>query len=408
MNREFDLIIVGGGMVGASLARALSGCGLNMAVIESWSLSSQWQPSYDDRAIALAYGTRLILEGMGLWSALSPKVEPIRHIHVSDRGHFGFTRLDHQLLNVDALGYVATGHDLGNSLLQGLDDMSDVALFCPASLVDFEVSDVAVEVTISQDNVERTLRGQLLVAADGSRSKIRQQLGMEAVEWGYGQSAVISNLTPGVAPSGTAFERFTESGPMAMLPLNQGRYGLVWTVEDGNLPQVMALGDAAFLAQVQERFGYRLGRFQRAGQRSSYPLSLVRAKEFIRPRVALIGNAAHALHPITGQGFNLGIRDVAVLAEVLVEARRQAQDPGSLKILRHYAAWRQRDQQLSALMTDGLVRLFTNPLPPVRLARDLGMLALDMMPPMKHLLTRQFMGVNGRLPRLARGLSIGC
>jgi len=406
MNLDFDVIIVGGGMVGASLARALSGCGMKIAVIESWALNSDRQPSYDDRAIALAYGTRLILEGMGLWPALASDVEPIRHIHISDRGHFGFTRLHHEALNVDALGYVATGHDLGKTLLQGLGDLPNVALFCPASLVDFEVSEKVVQVKVSRNDGDLELRGRLLVAADGSRSMVRDRLGTGVQEWGYGQSAVISNLTPGVSPNGTAFERFTQSGPMAMLPLNRGRYGLIWSVEDARLPEVMAWDDAEFLIQVQQRFGYRLGQFQRAGRRASYPLSLVRAKQPVQPRVALIGNAAHALHPITGQGFNLGIRDVAVLADVLADAGRAGRDLGALETLSLYADWRRRDQQAVSLMTDGLVRLFTNPLLPLRVARDLGMLALDLAPPAKRLLTRQFMGINGRLPRLARGLSL--
>lgn len=407
MNLDFDVVIVGGGMVGASLARALSGCGLKIAVVEAWPLSSDSQPSYDDRAIALAYGTRLILEGIGLWAALSSNVEPIRHIHVSDQGRFGFTRLDHQTLNVDALGYVATGHDLGKGLLEGLAELPDVTLYCPASLAEFEVSEEAVKLRISLNDEEIALSGRLLVAADGTRSMVRERLAIGVQEWGYGQVAVISNLTPGIAPNGTAFERFTEAGPMAMLPLNKGRYGLVWTVAEAQLPEVISLNDGEFLTRVQQRFGYRLGRFQRAGRRSSYPLSLVRAKEHIRPRVALIGNAAHALHPITGQGFNLGIRDVAVLADVLVDASRNGSDPGALETLKVYADWRRRDQQAVSLMTDGLVRLFTNPLLPVRIARDLGMLALDLFPPAKRLLTRQFMGINGKLPRLARGLSLG-
>lgn len=407
MNQQFDIVIVGGGMVGASLARALSGCGLQIAVVESWSLDSQQQPSYDDRAIALAYGSKVILQAMGLWQMLAARVEPIRNIHVSDRGRFGFTRLDHQILKVDALGYVVTGRDLGASLFAGLAELPDVTLFCPASLTDFEVSEQEVNLSISQHDLEMQLRGRLLVAADGSRSMVRERLGIGVDEWEYGQSAVISNLTPGVPPNGTAFERFTETGPMAMLPLTEGRYGLVWTLDDGSLADVMALGDAEFLARVQQQFGYRLGYFQRAGRRASYPLSLVRAKEHIRPRVALIGNAAHALHPITGQGFNLGIRDVAVLADVLADAARDGKDPGAIEVLDSYADWRKGDQQLAALLTDSLVRLFTNPLLPMRVCRDLGMLALDLATPAKRLLTRQFMGINGRLPRLARGLNLG-
>ena len=408
MNMEFDVIVVGGGMVGASLARALSGCGLRIAVVESWTLNSARQPSYDDRAIALAYGTRLILEGMGLWRDLSSDVEPILHVHVSDRGHFGFTRLHHESLNVEALGYVATGHDLGNILFRGIGDLPHVELFCPASLVDFDVSENGVHVTVSRNDEELNLNGRLLVAADGSRSMVRERLSINVREWQYGQSAVISNLTPGVPPNGTAFERFTESGPMAMLPLNKGRYGLIWTVDDSRLHEVMSWDDSEFLTQVQQCFGHRLGRFERAGRRASYPLSLVRAEEHIRPRVVLIGNAAHALHPITGQGFNLGIRDVAALADVLVEADQNGRDPGALETLSLYAEWRRHDQQAVALMTDSLVRLFANPLLPIRIARDIGMLALDLASPAKHFLTRQFMGINGRLPRLARGLGLEC
>ncbi|MET0107074.1 MAG: 2-octaprenyl-6-methoxyphenyl hydroxylase [Sedimenticola sp.] len=406
MKSDFDLIIVGGGMVGASLARALSGSGLAIAVVEAWSLDSSQQPSYDDRAIALAYGTRQILQGIGVWEGLQPNAEPIRHIHVSDKGHFGFTRLDHRDHGVDALGYVATGHALGSVLFNGLNALPDITLFCPAQLTTFELQDEQASVTLTMDGEVHRLTARLLVAADGTRSMIRETLGIEVREWGYGQTALISNLTPGIEPSGVAYERFTDAGPMAMLPLTEGRYGMVWTLADEDIDEAMALDDAAFLKQVQQRFGSRLGIFQKAGRRSCYPLKLLQAKEHVRPRVALIGNAAHAVHPITGQGFNLGIRDVAVLADLLADAAREGADVGDMKVLQRYADWRRRDQQAVALMTDGLVRLFTNPLLPVRLARNLGMVALDLAPSIKQLVTRQFMGLNGYLPRLSRGLPL--
>jgi 2-octaprenyl-6-methoxyphenol hydroxylase len=404
MNRMHDVIIVGGGMVGASLARALSGCGLDIAVVESWSPDAEAPPSYDDRAIALAYGTRTILQGIGVWSELVAEAEPIRRIHVSDRGHFGFTRLDHRDLEVEALGYVVTGRALGQRLLRGLERHSDITLYCPAVLNAFAITEAGVQVWIGREGASQKLSGKLLVAADGTRSMVREQLDIEVSRWDYGQHAVISNLTPGIPPCGVAYERFTDTGPLAMLPLTGGRYGLVWTVDAAQLDEVMALDEQDFMQRLQLRFGNRLGRFQRAGQRASYPLALVRAKEHVRQRVALIGNAAHSVHPITGQGFNLGMRDVAVLAEVLQQARRQQLDIGDLAVLRRYAEWRRRDQQAVALMTDGLVRLFTNPLLPVRAVRDLGMLALDLAPPLKNFLTRQFMGLNGRLPGLARGV----
>ncbi|OOZ36523.1 2-octaprenyl-6-methoxyphenyl hydroxylase [Solemya velesiana gill symbiont] len=406
MKTDFDLIIIGGGMVGASLARALSGCGLEVAVVEAWSLDSQEQPSYDDRAIALAYGTRQILQGIGVWDALRPDAEPIRHIHVSDRGHFGFTRLDHKDYGLEALGYVATGHALGSVLLKGLSELPSVHLFCPAQLSAFEVEEDNVSVKLSMDGEAHQLTARLLVAADGTRSMVRETLGIEVREWGYGQTALISNLTPGIEPSGVAYERFTDAGPMAMLPLTEGRYGMVWTLADEDVDRVMALSDEEFLSQVQQGFGSRLGIFQKAGRRSCYPLKLLQAKEHVRPRVALIGNAAHAVHPITGQGFNLGIRDVAVLADLLVDAAKEGADIGSMQVLETYADWRRRDQQAVALMTDGLVRMFTNPLLPVRVARNLGMLALDLAPSVKQMVTRQFMGLNGNLPRLSRGLPL--
>jgi len=342
-----------------------------------------------------------------VWGLLAHDAEPIYRIHVSDRGHFGFARLDCVEHDLDALGYVATGHALGKVLLQGLDRLPGVALFCPAQVTTFDAVGERAEVRLSLDGESCTITARLLVAADGSRSMIRESLGIETREWAYGQTALISNLTPGIEPVGVAYERFTDTGPMAMLPLTEGRYGMVWTLADEDVEQVMALSDEAFLQQVQENFGYRLGRFQKAGQRACYPLKLMQAKEHVRHRVALIGNAAHAVHPITGQGFNLGIRDVAVLADVLIDAVAGGADIGDLQVLNAYADWRRRDQQGVALMTDGLVRLFTNPLAPVRVARNLGMVALDLASPVKHLVTRQFMGLNGRLPRLSRGFDLG-
>ena len=406
MTTDYDVVIIGGGMVGASLARALAVGGLRTAVIEAWSVESSKQPSYDDRAIALAFGTRRIFEGLGVWKTLAPHAEPILHIHVSNKGHFGFTRLHHDEMDVPALGYVVTGHVLGTTLFQGLEGIENLDLFCPAVMNSFEIEPDRVNLTFNRDGEGQTLSARLLVAADGAKSAVREGVGIEVREWGYGQSAVISNVTPGVEVGGIAFERFTRTGPLAMLPLTHDRYGLVWTVTDEQLPEVLALDDDAFLARLQAEFGNRLGRLRRAGRRSIYPLKLLQAKEHVRPRVALIGNAAHAVHPITGQGFNLGIRDVAVLAEVLTDAAAQGGDPGDLKVLERYARWRKRDQQAVAMMTDGLVRLFTNPMLPISLARNLGLLALDVAPSAKRLLTRQFMGLNGRLPRLSRGLPI--
>lgn len=402
---DYDLIIVGGGLVGASLALSLSGCGLKMALVEA-AIPGDSQPGYDDRAIALSYGSRRIFDGLGLWADIAPDASPIRKIHVSDRGRFGFAHLDATEQGVDALGYVATARVLGRHLLGALRQKSDIELIAPARVTGFETRDQQVQLMLDQDGEIRSLGTRLLVAADGSQSFIRETLGIKTRRWEYGQSAVVANITPHLPHDGRAFERFTEAGPVALLPMTEDRCALVWTVPDEKLEEILALDDAAFIARFQARFGFRLGRFLKVGRRQSYPLTMLQAKESVRPRVAIIGNAAHALHPIAGQGFNLGLRDVAALAEVLVQAAGEGRDPGSDKVLKAYDDWRRRDQQLVGLATDALARLFGNPLTPLRAGRDLGMLALELLPGARQGFGRMAMGLGGRLPRLARGLSL--
>ena len=411
---DYDLIIAGGGMVGASLAHALAGGGLRVAVVEPVPLTAAAQPSYDDRAIALAYGTRRILEGLGVWAAIAPHAEPIRRVHVSDRGHFGFTHLDARDEDAEALGYVVTARDLGAALLAPLAERAD--LLCPARVADFVVEADHVRVTLEPAGCDtsvgapspaRSITARLLVAADGGRSAIRERLGIAQRHHTYGHHAVVANVTPSLPHQGVAFERFTETGPLALLPMTQNRCGLVWTARDADVADVLALDDRVFLAALQERFGFRLGRFVAVGRRSHYPLELRLAETQVLDRVAIIGNAAHTVHPIAGQGFNLGIRDVAMLADVLVEAHRAGRDLGALAVLTEYEAARRRDQRTVALATDALARLFTNPLGPLRVARNLGMTVLDALPPAKHLLARVGMGLAGAQPRLARGLRHG-
>ncbi len=403
---DHDLIIVGGGLVGASLALSLSATGLRMALVEA-ALPGVGQPGYDDRAIALAEGSRRIFEGLGLWSAIAPDATPIRHIHVSDRGRFGFAHLDAAEQGVAALGQVVTARTLGQHLLTALEGCPDIDMIAPARVSAVINHEDHVELTVQQAGEPGTLRTRLLVAADGSESFIRESLGVHTRRWAYGQHAVVANITPHLPHQGRAFERFTEDGPVALLPMTEGRCALVWTVPDARLAAILELDDAAFLAQFQERFGFRLGRFLKVGRRSSYPLSMLQVSESVHGRTAIIGNAAHALHPIAGQGFNLGLRDVAALADVLVDAIGQGQDPGDAAVLAGYEQWRHRDQEVVGLATDALVRLFTNPLPPLRAARDLGMLALELLPPARRQLGRLAMGLGGRLPRLARGLPLG-
>ncbi|MCG8087390.1 MAG: 2-octaprenyl-6-methoxyphenyl hydroxylase [Candidatus Thiodiazotropha endolucinida] len=401
-----DILIVGGGMVGASLAHALSGHGYKIGVIEAWPLSSSSQPSYDDRVIALSWGSRLILQAMGVWHGIETVAQPILDIHISDRGHFGFTRLNHRQEGVDALGYVVTAKSLGNALLRELDQRQDVELICPAQLKSFAVSDNGVEARIEQDGHEKRINARLLVAADGGDSLVRRFLSIPLKEKSYGQTAIIANLSCDREHQSVAYERFTDTGPLALLPMTDERLSMVWTAEDHQVAELMGLSDQAFLDRLQDRFGYRLGRLERLGKRVAYPLRLRQAAEQVRPRIALIGNAAHAIHPVTGQGFNLGLRDVAGLADLLVEAAQHGRDPGDLELLNEYRQWRERDQNRVAAITDSLARLFANPFGPLRLMRNLGLVGLDLMPGLKHQVARQFMGLNGRLSKLGRGVSL--
>ena len=403
--RTHDVLIVGGGMVGASLAIALSGRGLRIGLVEAYPPGDPGQPSYDDRCIALAHGSRRIFEAMRLWGAIDDDAEPIAKIHVSDRGHFGFSHLSAEEENVPALGYVVTARRLGYSLIGRLRECTDVELIAPARVTAVSSDKEAAQVAIEQGDQHRELRAALLVAADGGKSFIREQLDVPTQRWEYGQSAVVTNITPSKPHNNVAFERFTDSGPVALLPMSEGRCAVVWTVRDEDVETVMALDDASFLAAFQERFGYRLGRFERVGKRASYPLSLLRVKESVRERIAIIGNAAHTLHPIAGQGFNLGIRDVSALVDVLLQAQVDGVDIGAGVVLKKYEDWRRDEQRNMALATDGLARLFSNPLGAIRFGRNLGLLAMDLLPGARHQLARAAMGLAGKLPRLGRGVA---
>lgn len=406
MTNDYDILIIGGGMVGASLAAALSGCGLRIAVIEARPFGSADQPSYDERSIALAYGSRRILEGMGLWPDFRKGVTPIRKIHVSDRGRFGAARLDAREEGVPALGYVVENRLVGRVLHAYLAQCADVRIIAPAQVEDVHCDAAGVRADIVGAGERSRIGARLLVAADGTRSAMRERLGFEVITEDYGQHALIANVTPEHDPNGVAYERFTDSGPLALLPMSQGRCSLVWTHRAADLAAVEALDEAAFVHRLQHRFGYRLGRFTKAGTRQSYPLALVKAKKLVGRRAVLIGNAAHTLHPVAGQGFNLALRDVAQLAEILMQVAAEGGDPGGEAVLTHYNEWRLGDTQTVIRYTDTLVRVFSNAWPPLSHARALGLIALDLLGPLRHVLARQSMGLRHRQPRLARGLPL--
>ena len=412
---DYDLVIVGGGLVGGSLACALRGSGLKVCSIEAVAADAVSQPSYDERVIALAWGSRRILEGIGLWGEIALGAEAIHQIHISERGGFGFAHLDRAEQGVEALGYVAPARLLGTAIRGSLGEeagpgVGGLTLLCPARLLGLRMQSDGVDLEVSVAGASRTLRARLLVAADGGDSFVRRRLGLSVRERPYGHDAVITTVTPDRPRPNTAYERFTDTGPLAMLPMTEGRWSVVWAAREADTQTLLRLSDAAFLARLQDRFGYRLGGLTRLGRRVSYPLRQVMAREPVGDRLVLIGNAAHTLHPVAGQGFNLGLRDVAALAEVLADSARAGSDPGGTAVLDAYRRQRGRDQADAALVTDSLARLFVNPWGPLRFARDLGLVGLDLVPGARRLLARRFMGIStdagGRQPRLSRGLSL--
>jgi 2-octaprenyl-6-methoxyphenol hydroxylase len=404
-----QVTIVGGGMVGASLAVALAPLGLEVALVEAIPHGSGSQPSFDERTTALSNGSRRILETLGVWSEVASSATPIRKIHVSDQGRFGFARIDAAEQGLEALGYVVPNRALGDALWSRLARHAHVQLHCPAQVTRITAGEQAVGLEIVQGGAAADVDTRLVVAADGAQSAVRSAFGVDAQSRDYEQTAVITTVLPQRFHEHVAYERFTGSGPLALLPLDGGRCALVLTLSPATADAAMAWSDQEFLAEVQARFGFRLGRFLKVGRRAAYPLSITRATRTSAGRCAIVGNAAQGLHPVAGMGFNLGLRDVASLAELIAEHRHDAQfDAGAASLLAEYDAWRSADRSGVIAFTDGLVRLFANPLNVVRRLRNVGLLAFDLLPPAKAALSRLSTGTGagGRVPKLARGVAL--
>lgn len=401
MTQDFDIVIVGGGMVGASLVCALPEGAYRIALVEAYPFGDQEQPSYDERTVALAYGSKQIYENMALWSEIEPFATPIRHIHVSERGRFGATRFSHRELGLDALGYVVENQALGKCLYARISQLENVRSFVPARFCGYHIETNGLTVTVDHRSEggqcnSLHLRCRLLIAADGNSSEVRKQAGIKVRRTGYGQTAIVANVSVEREHEYTAYERFTDTGPVALLPMRGRRCSLVWSNADQDIDAVMALSDTDFLHRLQDRFGYRLGHFTRVGVRQSYPLSLMRARELVSGRIALLGNSAHSLHPVAGQGLNLALRDVAVLAYLLAE--HDGLDVGDERVLRSFARCRHHDFNNTILFTDGLARLFTNPLLGAVNIRGMGLLLMDIIPPLRKIFARYGMGISNHLP----------
>jgi len=401
MQTETDILVAGGGMVGAALAAALHATGLRVTVVEAVPPRAPAQPSFDDRSTALAWTSRRILETLGIWHALAGDAHPIEHVHVSQQRRLGVTRLHAAEEGLPALGYVVPNRALGHALIDAMQASENVQFLTPAKVVAVRQDAHCVEATLESDGGQHQINARLLVVADGARSPLREMIGIGARQWNYGQSAIVCNLETERHHEQVAYERFTPEGPMALLPLGARRTALVLVERDTLADDVMTLDDAAFLARVQKRFGTRLGTLERAGTRAAYPLALVTADRQAEGRAVILGNAAHSLHPIAGQGFNLSLRDVAVLADVIAAHRA---DPGATDALDDYVRWRRQDQRKVVAFTDLLNRLFGIPFGLAAHARGLGLLGMDLFPGLRREFSRHAMGRAGRLPRLARGL----
>jgi 2-octaprenyl-6-methoxyphenol hydroxylase len=390
-------------MVGASLALALRGLGVDVVLIEGVAPGSGAQPSFDDRTTALGNASRRIFESLGIWGDIAPQAAGIRTIHVSDAGRFGFARLRAEEQGIDAFGYVVANRLIGTALWGRLSALSSegIVVRVPATVEDIEVSaDGAAFTLVDGERVE----ARLLVAADGAHSAVRAAAAIEAGIEDYDQVAIVANVAADRPHDGTAYERFTATGPLAVLPLYDGSYGVIWSCRPADAAGVLSLDDGSYLRELQARFGWRAGRFVRVGRRVSYPLKLTRAAETTATRTVLIGNAAQALHPVAGQGFNLGLRDAAMLAEVIANA--DGGDVGAPELLRRFAEWRAADRGGVVRFTDGLVKLFGSSRPGAGMLRNLGLLMFDLAPPAKSALARVSAGFGGPTPRLARGLPV--
>ncbi|HKS54649.1 MAG TPA: 2-octaprenyl-6-methoxyphenyl hydroxylase [Steroidobacteraceae bacterium] len=407
--RSTDVAVCGGGLVGATLALALADLGLDVVLIEAHPFGTFGQPSFDDRTTALSNGSRRIFEALGVWSLLEREATAIRRIHVSDRGRFGFARLDAAEQGLSALGFVVVNRVMGAALWRRL-EQSSVRILAPARVRGLQLVDgrQRIDCDLGKEG-SVAVEARLAIAADGAQSVLREAAGIGAQTWNYEQTALVTNVLAQRFHDHVAYERFTAEGPLALLPMSEGRIGLIWTFATDVAPTIAEVDDTAFIARLQDAFGFRLGRFMKVGARQLYPLALTRADEHIAERLAIVGNAAQTLHPIAGQGFNLGLRDAASLAEVLADGRVQQQgefDPGDGMWLERYREWRVADRSNIVRFTDGLVRVFTQPFGPIKALRNVGMLAFDLMPAAKGALSQLSMGAAGRIPKLARGASL--
>ena len=406
---DVDVLIVGGGLVGSTLAAALCGTGISVALVDSTDLYGGINSEFDGRSFAVSLASHRVLSGVGIGQHLGEDQSPIRDIRISDGPSLMFLHFDHRDAGGEPMGYMIENHSLRRAQYKRLIKAEDLIIRSPDSVV--RLCRNAYGVTAELASGAR-LKAKLLVGADGRDSRVRSDAGIPLTKWEYNQAGIVCTVRHDYHHNNIAHERFLPSGPFAILPLKGNppeagnRSSLVWTEVNELIPNIINLNDQEFIGEISQRFGDFLGNVELAGPRYTFPLALQFAKNSIDRRLVLIGDAASAMHPIAGQGFNMGLRDVAALAEVLVDAVKLGLDIGEDRVLQKYVRWRRFDTNLMLAATDGLNRLFSNNLGPARLARDLGLAAVNRCPPLKRFFVRHAMGLVGNLPRLLRGDSL--
>lgn len=396
---DYDVVIVGGGLVGATLACALKDSGLQVALLEA-------KPQSNAVARGQAYHINLlssrIFDGMGVWDEMRPGVNPIEQIHLSDADYSTTVTFVQKDLDTDVLGYVAEHRVLLEALQHQLSACPNVTYLCPATLVKTIAQDDGVVLEVLQDGVVKQLQTRLLVAADGSRSTLRQQAGIRTRGWQYWQTCIVTFIKPEKPHNNIAYERFQPDGPFAILPLPNNLCRIVWTAPKAEAEAMMALDDAAFLSALTQRYGAQMGALELVGERYVFPTQLMQSDRYVLPRLALLGDAAHCCHPVGGQGVNLGIRDAAALAQILQTAHQQGKDIGELRVLKAYDRWRRLENFIILGFTDVLNRVFSNNLLPLVVLRRLGLWTLRTVHPAKRIALQLMTGLSGRAPTLAQ------
>jgi 2-octaprenyl-6-methoxyphenol hydroxylase len=395
-----DVLIIGGGLVGGTLAAALAHFGLTSVVVEASRPAALLEARFDGRASAISLTSRRLLEAVGLWQWVADEAAPMLDIRVSDGASPLFLHFAHGEVGDEPFGHMLENRYLRRAIFHRLGQLPEVTLLAPARIARLERGEAAVDGALAGGGM---VRAQLAVACDGRASPTREEAGIRVTGWRYGQTAIVCTVDHEKPHHAVAHEHFLPSGPFAILPLKGNRSSIVWTEREALVPSIMALDDAGFAEELGRRFGTFLGAITPIGPRWAYPLSLQYAETVVGRRLALAGDSAHGMHPIAGQGLNMGLRDVAALADVLADAKTAGRDFGERRVLARYEGWRRFDNAMMLAATDGLNRLFSNDIAPVRLARDVGLAAVNRIPALKRLFMRHAMGMLGDLPTLMRG-----